>query len=177
MERYNRLKIIEFLWLDKNRKKIVKTLCKCWNISIQRYSRIKNWIIKSCWCLHKEVLSKNKWKNHPNWKWWNTSKNWIRRSPEYIKWKNNCFERDNYTCQLSGKKWWKLVVHHLIPFHTFFDDLSWEIILNELIFDTSNWITITEELHKEFHKIYWNINFTKDNFIDFKKCIVGSTGA
>ncbi len=33
--------------------------------------------------------------------------------------------------------------------------------------DIKNGITITRELHNEFHKKYGKFNFTKQNFMDF----------
>jgi 5-methylcytosine-specific restriction endonuclease McrA len=92
----------------------------------------------------------------------------IRNSEEYIQWRTKCFERDNYICQISWQKWWDLIIHHLIPFNIIISDLDIENYREcKLLWDINNWITITEELHNEFHKIYWKKNFTRENFIDF----------
>lgn len=74
---------------------------------------------------------------------------------EFVK---SVFERDKYTCQLSGQIGRKLVVHHLNSYH-------WD---KEHRTDLDNGITITEEIHKLFHKIYGKKNNTKEQFEKFK---------
>ena len=65
----------------------------------------------------------------------------IRQSITYRDWRTKVFERDNYTCQLTGKKG-TLIVHHLNNFAN-----------NEkLRFELDNGITLLRTVHYDFHK-------------------------
>lgn len=64
--------------------------------------------------------------------------------------------RDSYSCQCCGKKAsnHKIVVHHL-------NGYSWSIDERTLV---QNGISLCEECHKRFHKIYGNKHNTKEQF-------------
>lgn len=80
------------------------------------------------------------------------------RNPEYVKFVKDCFERDNYTCQITDKKSkGDIVVHHINGF-------NWDIDNRTNI---NNGITLSNEIHKEFHKMYGKGNNTKEQFIEF----------
>jgi len=100
----------------------------------------------------------NKGENHYNWKGGiNPVNDTIRKSYEYRLWHDSCLERDNYTCQISGKNGVKLNVHHINNFADF----------PELRTSIENGITMTEELHTKFHKIYGNKNNTREQLEEF----------
>lgn len=82
-------------------------------------------------------------KNHPNWKGGLTGINkTIRKSFQYMDWRNAVYARDNYTCQKCGDdKGGNLNAHHIKPF----------AIYEELRFDISNGITLCENCHDEEH--------------------------
>lgn len=149
-------------WIKNSR---VKVECECWKVAVRFKKDIISWKSLSCWHWNYN------WSNNPNWKWWiNDFWNTIRKSKEYKDWRTKCFQRDLYTCQISGQKWWDLVVHHLSPFSIIISDLDIETYRDcELLWDINNWITITRELHNEFHNIYWKKLFTKENFLEFNK--------
>ena len=96
--------------------------------------------------------------NHYNWRGGVTTKNEkIRKSLEYKLWRKSCFERDNFTCQISGESGGELVVHHINNFADY----------PELRTTISNGITMTKKIHKEFHKIYGKRNNTKEQLEEF----------
>ena len=61
----------------------------------------------------------------------------IRHSLEYINWREFCFKRDNYTCQLCGQVGGYLQVDHIRRFADF----------PELRFDTDNGQTLCKPCH------------------------------
>jgi len=82
-----------------------------------------------------------------------------RKITEYRDWIKSVFERDKYTCQLTGIKGKKLSAHHLY---------SWDKNKEKRL-DINNGITILKELHDEFHNIYGRGNNTPEQFEDYKK--------
>lgn len=86
------------------------------------------------------------------------NRNYRFRNPQYKKFVYDCFERDNYTCQISGKKSkGDIVVHHINGF-------NWDVNNR---YNIDNGITLNKEIHKEFHKIFGKGNNTKEQFIRF----------
>ena len=80
------------------------------------------------------------------------------RNPQYKEFVYNCFKRDNYTCQISGKKSkGDIVVHHI-------NGYNWDI---KNRYNINNGITLNKEIHKEFHKIFGKGNNTKEQFVRF----------
>ena len=67
-----------------------------------------------------------------------------RNIPEYTDFIKRVLARDNYICQCCGQKQRDLEVHHL-------DGYNWCI---EKRLDLNNGITLSDEVHKEFHSIY-----------------------
>lgn len=83
----------------------------------------------------------------------------IRNSIEYKLWRNSVFARDCYTCQKTGIKGIKLVAHHINNFSEKF----------ELRFAIDNGITLSDQSHRKFHKIYGRKNNTKEQLLEFLK--------
>lgn len=75
-----------------------------------------------------------------------------RKWQQYKLWRKSCFERDNYTCQKTGISGGRLVVHHINNFAER-DDLRFAI---------DNGITLLEQIHRKFHKLYGRKNNTKE---------------
>lgn len=82
-----------------------------------------------------------------------------RRYPEYIKWRESVFERDNYTCKVCKQKGGQLNAHHLDGYDKF----------KELRTDLNNGITLCEECHDDFHAAYGRGNNTKEQFLEYKQ--------
>ena len=89
----------------------------------------------------------------------------IRNSAEYSFWRKQIFERDNYTCQICGKKNKKgdkviIEVDHIYPFSKILDDFDItsieEAISCEKIWDIENGRTLCRECHKKTET--WGIN-------------------
>ena len=80
-----------------------------------------------------------------------------RHQTGYQIWRKTVYERDNYTCQITGQHGGKICAHHLE---------SWSSN-KELRMELSNGITISESLHKLFHTKYGIKNNTKEQFDEF----------
>lgn len=63
----------------------------------------------------------------------------IRKSSKYRAWRNKVFERDDYTCQICGKRGGNLHVDHIKPF----------AIYIELRFDLANGRTLCIPCHRK----------------------------
>lgn len=66
----------------------------------------------------------------------------LRNSLEMKLAREECFERDDYTCQSCGKRGGRLNAHHIWPFHRFPD----------LKFEVNNLVTLCKKCHDDFHK-------------------------
>lgn len=85
--------------------------------------------------------------NHPNWNPDITDEQRMdeRKYPEYVKWRKEVYERDNYTCQkCKSKRGGDLVAHHINGYH-------WDEVSRTEI---DNGVTLCEKCHKEFHATY-----------------------
>lgn len=85
--------------------------------------------------------------NNPQWKG-GISKEYkrIRSSSDFRKWREQVFERDDYTCQKCYIRGGKLHPHHKLNFSEYPD----------LRFVIDNGLTFCEDCHKKFHKEYGN---------------------
>jgi group I intron endonuclease len=110
--------------------------------------------------IKRKISEKEKDEKHYNWKGGVTSKHKkVRNSLEMRLWKKAVLERDNFTCQVCGKKGGKLHAHHINNFSDF----------PELRFAIDNGITLCKKCHKEFHHLYGVKNNTKEQLEDFFK--------
>ena len=81
----------------------------------------------------------------------------IRHSIEFRLWREAVFARDNWTCQKTGIKGWKLHPHYIQNFSQY----------PELRFAIDNGITLSEKAHREFHTKYGIKNNTREQIDEF----------
>ena len=75
-----------------------------------------------------------------------------------LEWRNEVYERDNYTCQCCGdNKGGNLNAHHINGYNNH----------KHLRIEIDNGITLCEDCHKEFHMIYGYGNNTWQQFREF----------
>ncbi len=86
----------------------------------------------------------------------------IRHCSQSKQWRNNCIERDEFACQITGRQG-KLQVHHLISFYDIFEEFAdgYEGLDDDVLFDIAqdyedfwdidNGITLLISIHSEFH--------------------------
>ncbi len=75
-----------------------------------------------------------------------------RKYPEYYKWRESVYERDDYTCQKCFKKGIRFNAHHIEGFAE----------NKDLRTDMDNGITLCEQCHKKFHIKYGKTKIQKN---------------
>ena len=106
-------------------------------------------------------FSKFSGKYHPNWNPNLTDDERVNNRSwnlEYIDWRKSVFNRDNYTCCVSGYTG-QICAHHLVSWH----------INKDLRYVVSNGVTLLQSIHRHFHKLYGSKNNTKAQFDEFKR--------
>ena len=153
-------KNIDVIPLEEYKGNNTKILFKCscgelWNTTPERVL-LGNHCKK---CGYKNMIGENNYFYNPNLSEDDRNdRNYRFRNPHYKNFIQQCFNRDDYTCQISGKKSkGDIVVHHI-------NGYNWDI---ENRTNIDNGITLNKEIHKEFHKLYGKGNNTKTQFIEF----------
>lgn len=67
-----------------------------------------------------------------------------RTDKKNVEFRNNVFERDDYTCQITGVRGGELAAHHLKSYAS----------NKELRFDINNGVTLSKDFHRFAHKIF-----------------------
>lgn len=109
-------------------------------------------------CYYKWKSENTRGENNSNWRPELTQDERERNRIGKNEWRREVFERDNYTCQLSGQRGGQLNAHHLNAYNSDKDNRN----------NVDNGITLTEELHKLFHKLYGKGDNTIEQFEEFK---------
>lgn len=168
---FGRLKVLRRA--HSNIKNIVfyECLCECGNVCVIRSQSLKNGSTQSCGCYHSEQASKNmkdvvsgvKGELHPKYrndispddrKYGRYGKSLC----EYIKWRNDVYERDDYTCAVCNRHLKKLNAHHI---------KSW-VDNEECRFDIKNGVTLCVKCHNKFHSLYGRGYNTEEQWNEYK---------
>lgn len=157
---FGKLTVVEYSGPHKMGGSQWKCKCSCGNETIVKASRLKSEMTTSCGC-----YQKCSGKEHWNWKSEISEEDRLNKrgsvkNPLYFEWRKSVFERDKFTCQITGKKG-KISAHHIFAWNSH----------KELRFETSNGVTLTKEIHDLFHKIYGKGNNTMEQFEEFKLCL------
>lgn len=84
----------------------------------------------------------------------------IRSSPEYTSWRDVCLQKAYYKCELTNNKSHDVQVHHIIPLNMLVAtyNITKDNIneFSDILYNTSNGIVMTTEIHREFHYLYGN---------------------
>ena len=99
-----------------------------------------------------EVRNKMSGEYHWNWKGGISNiKKSIRHIPEYIQWRSDIFERDNWTCQTCGKRGCYLEAHHVKQFITIIKEYNIESLEDarncEELWQIENGVTLCLDCH------------------------------
>lgn len=128
--------------------------CSCGRESIVIGSNLVNGKSRSCRSC--SILGDK----HPRWNPNLTDEerdlNSKRKYPEYIKWRREVYEKNNYICNKCGERH-NLNAHHI---ENYASNPKLRIAL-------SNGITLCEDCHKDFHHQYGYINNTRKQLIEF----------
>jgi hypothetical protein len=107
--------------------------------------------------LKNNILTTQKKETHWNWKGGIYKEILLLRgTANYINWRKEVFERDNYTCVKCKKRNCYLHAHHIIHFA----QIYYQKIQN-LMWDTKNGITLCKDCHYLEHKGVNKINYAK----------------
>lgn len=136
--------------------------CECGRETSVLAGHLKSGKIQSCGCLHREIVS-----HVDHWDWNSVppavERGRIRKSPEYLQWREAVLKRDNYTCQKCGSNA-DLQVHHKNNFIDYPDQRIAE----------DNGITLCKKCHlkgypNSFHTIYGIVHNTEKQIEEFIK--------
>jgi hypothetical protein len=105
----------------------------------------------------KQISERMKGENNPQWKGGITSlAKQINKNYKYRQWRDDVFTRDNFTCQMCGKKGGKLNAHHIKSFSSilqYYEITTLEEALEcDELWNINNGITLCEKCHIKIHK-------------------------
>ena len=133
--------------------------CDCGEVTTVLGTHLTSGATQSCGCIRKEMVGTK----HPNYNPNKTDEERLKK--RYIlgkhtldEFRNKVYRRDEYTCMVCGQVGKALNAHHL-------DGWNWA---KDKRFEVSNGVTLCEDCHNEFHRIYGKGNNTAEQFKSFK---------
>jgi len=150
-----------------------RCVCSCGEEVVVSSDRLSAGSTKSCGCLQRDIVREQGLRNagenngnfgryrelNPNWKGGREDSDIERKSPKYIRWREEVLSRDNYTCQKCGQRGGNLNSHHILSFLRYVDER----------FNISNGATLCVGCHRKFHSIYTSVKFTDIDFLEYVK--------
>jgi hypothetical protein len=130
-------------------------ICECGEVSYITYDKFKaGQRCNKCIKTNARFTRENHWNYNPN----KTDEERIidRTYPEYIEWRKQVFERDNYTCQVCGVGG-HVHAHHLNGYHWAKDQRI----------EVNNGITLCDNCHDEYHLIFGSYGNTREQFEEY----------
>ena len=104
-----------------------------------------------------EIVNKLKGENNPKWKGGIHEPSWDRLQPKYREWRTAIFQRDRYTCLRCSRSSTYLEAHHIFNWNDNPDKR----------YDLENGVTLCQNCHIEFHRIYGKKNNTTCQLSEF----------
>lgn len=132
---------------------------KCWQKGPRNHSFGKPFTKKRLQWLSKAMSGKNNPSWNPNLTDEDRRRNRGESIPQLRGFRTKVYTRDHFTCQITGdNKGGNLNVHHLYNWSDY----------PKRRYDFHNGITLREDIHMLFHKIYGYKNNTPEQFEEFK---------
>lgn len=184
-QKFGRWTVIKRTGVDDYRQAMWLCRCECGTEKEVVGSSLRNGESKSCGCWNREVAHKRMYKGGIT-----PIAHHLRSLPIITQWRNDTFIRENYTCQLTGKKGGNFAIHHLKAFNTIVKEAHdvYGIEVKEIVADyteeelklikdyviswhkdTSNAILLSEEIHDLFHHEYGYGDNTKEQYEEFRE--------
>lgn len=133
-------------------------LCICGKEVEVKTSYLKSGEVTSCGCKTGERLSLCKGGTGIPYEYIESVNEFIRKQSENFNWKKDCLHRDSYTCSISGTHGGNLNIHHLVSMSDILKNnaITKENYINysDKLFDINNGVTMSEEIHQDFHTEY-----------------------
>ena len=86
----------------------------------------------------------------------------IRKSDKYLEWRKRVFERDNYTCVVTGQKGGNLCVDHIKPFSVIIRENRIKTLEDAYgcieLWDIKNGRTLSEKYHRTLDTYGWKMH-------------------
>jgi len=160
--KFGRLRVISYARTSKN-KAYWNCICDCGSTVVSSGESLKQGNTQSCGCMFREKIKDRYGDKNPAWNSSLTDSDRIKRHALHrVKvWRKKIFEKDDYTCQLTGQRGGKICAHHIS---------SWNRS-KSLRFLKRNGVTISKEMHILFHQIYGRGDNTPKQFKDFRRYI------
>ena len=143
--------------LSKYVKAKIKVKCRC-KLDGCEWEARPDHLLEEHGC-PKCAIRNNSGENNPRWNpnLTQEEREIKRNFPEYKEWRTKVYERDNYTCQVTGIRGGDLVVHHLYSYNKYY-------CLRTVI---ENGITVSKDIHDLFHSIYGYGDNTLEQWEEF----------
>ena len=154
-KRFGRLIAVKPTEKRHNSEIVWHCLCDCGNTAYIMRSDLTSGNTKSCGCLRREMMATRVGPLSYNWdpNLTEAEREHTRDYPEYKKWREAVYERDNYTCQYcDDSSNGNLNAHHI-------QDYSNNPDLRTTL---SNGITLCKKHHRDFHHQYGTKNNTRE---------------